>query len=153
MDIFLVEKDTERNSSAMKNLLRIVVLVAFVIFIDVKAEGDSYEKDESAQELLNVENKDLDDLLDSKVGVFQNCTFNNIWNEQLCGFSFILQFIPNNKPQGFYIYRRNKSLQFSEQVHKGLIITSEPQIYSFAEVKFEYLSSIQHHVSADMDAL
>ena len=54
----------------MKNLLRIVLLVAFVIFTDVKAEGNSYEKDESAQELLNVENKDLDDLLDSKVGVF-----------------------------------------------------------------------------------
>ena len=78
MDIFLVEKDTERNSSAMKNLLRIVLLVAFVIFIDVKAEGDSYEKDESAQELLNVENKDLDDPLDSKVGVLENSTCNDL---------------------------------------------------------------------------
>ena len=78
MDIFLVEKDTERNSSAMKNLLRIVLLVAFVIFIDVKAEGNSYEKDESAQELLNVENKDLDDPLDSKVGVLENSTCNDL---------------------------------------------------------------------------
>ena len=78
MDIFLVEKDTKRKSLAMKNLLRIVLLLAFVIFIDVKAEGDTLEKDESAQELLNVENKDLDDPLDSKVGVLENSTCNDL---------------------------------------------------------------------------
>ena len=109
----------------MKNLLRIVLLLAFVIFIDVKAEGDTLEKDESAQELLNVENKDLDDPLDSKVGVLENSTCNDLWNEQLCGFLLFCNLTPIIKHQTFYIYRRNKSLQFSKQIHKGLIITSE----------------------------
>ena len=51
----------------MKFLQRIVLFLAFVILGYVEADSEGYWQEKVAQESLHVENKDLEELFDSRV--------------------------------------------------------------------------------------